>query len=438
MTERKLSSIVQKEALEHAIYTVEHRAIPNMIDGFKPSQRFFVAAALDMCKNNKFQKVAAVGGAVSSMGYHHGETSASDAGQLIANTWNNNIAVLDGDGNFGSRLVQQAAAPRYTFCRPSKEFFAIYKDFDCCPVHHDLEHIPPRFYLPIIPMVLANGVVGIATGYATKILPHSKESLIECVRLAINGKLNKNPDISFPEFKGKVEFDGKKAVLYGCYELVSKTKLVITEIPYSYDRESYIKKLDELIKKDMVVSYNDRCGEDGFGFEVTLKRDFFKSELPHNKHEQILKDFKLTQTETQNITVIDENGKLKIFDSTKDLINHFVAVRMFYIDKRIKLMISKAQEHVKLASAKALFIKYVIEGEIEVKGVSKKELTHSLNRYPIFRGLEDKLTGMSIYQMTNEEVKKLNDECIKAEKEFKYWNDTTAVKEYQKDLKVID
>ena len=98
---RNLQSIIDNEAKEFAIYTVENRAIPNLIDGFKPVQRFVIARALDLSRGNKekFHKLASVAGGVADLGYHHGEGSAQDAGALMANTWNNNYPLLDGQGN---------------------------------------------------------------------------------------------------------------------------------------------------------------------------------------------------------------------------------------------------------------------------------------------------------------------------------------------------
>ncbi|SCN45963.1 DNA topoisomerase II [Cronobacter phage Pet-CM3-4] len=132
---RNLQSIIDNEAKEFAIYTVENRAIPNLIDGFKPVQRFVIARALDLSRGNKekFHKLASVAGGVADLGYHHGEGSAQDAGALMANTWNNNYPLLDGQGNFGSRLVQKAAASRYIFCRISDNFRKVYKDTEIAP-----------------------------------------------------------------------------------------------------------------------------------------------------------------------------------------------------------------------------------------------------------------------------------------------------------------
>ncbi|AFN69948.1 DNA topoisomerase subunit [Aeromonas phage Aes516] len=440
---RHLQSIINNEALEFAMYTVEERAIPSIIDGFKPVQRFFMYRALEYAKQNKtkFNKVAALAGGVSEAGYHHGEGSAAGAGQLIANTWNNNIPVLEGDGNFGSRLVQQAAAPRYVFCRVHQNFWDIYKDISLAPAHSDPEHMPPRFYLPVIPMVLANGVKGIATGYATTIFPHSYESLVKCTMAAVRGEEVPEPEVQFPCFKGIVRRINSKSIeIEGLYELVGQTKLVITEVPVRYDRLEYVSILDKLEEQGKIVGYKEQTSE-GFKFEVTLKRQDKFGELmeknPEVAHEKIIKMFNLRQNLSQNITVLDENGKLAEYDCAADLIRDFVEIRKKYTSQRVEFEKQKAEYARDLAWAKFAFINEVIEEKIVIRGKSKSDLIAEVKSKPNMTGFENELVGMSIYRLTEDESLKLQEEAIKQTKEFEYWTNTTPEIEYVNDLKSL-
>ena len=101
-----LSDLAQKEMFDFAQYTIERRAIPNMVDGMKPSQRFFLFSSLKNAEK-EFKKVSAIGGVVSDYGYNHGEVSASQAGALMAATWNNNICLIQGRGSFGTSFYQK-------------------------------------------------------------------------------------------------------------------------------------------------------------------------------------------------------------------------------------------------------------------------------------------------------------------------------------------
>lgn len=441
-TERLLTDIIDVDAKSYAMYTVENRAIPNMIDGLKPVQRFMIYRALAMGKGNaeKFHKLASVAGGVADAGYHHGENSAQESGALMANTWNNNFPLLDGQGNFGSRLVQKAAASRYVFCRISSNFRKVYKDFDIAPAHEDVEHLPPKFYLPIIPMVLINGVKGIATGYSTTILPHSVKSVIECTRLAINGTLDKEAEVSYPEFSGKVvRLERGKYALHGVYKFTSKTQLFISEIPYSFDRARYVEKVLDPLEDNGLITYEDACSKSGFGFKIKLRKEFSLPESEYDIHEKIMSTFKLVEKVSQNIVVIDENGRLNdSFATSTDLINAFVKVRMKYIDKRILFMIDKSKHVFELSLAKALFIKEVNAGKIVVKGKTKAQLKEELSKMPVLKGFEDQLVAMNIYHMTSDEETSLKEKARAARAEMQYWQETTAAIEYSKDLDEIE
>ena len=441
LNQRSLQSIIDNEAKEFAIYTVENRAIPNMIDGFKPVQRFVMKRALDLSRGNKekFHKLASVAGGVADLGYHHGEGSAQDAGALMANTWNNNFPLLDGQGNFGSRLVQKAAASRYIFCRVSDNFRKVYKDLEIAPAHKDNEHIPPAFYLPVIPTVLLNGVRGIATGYATNILPHSFESIVECTRLALEGKLDKEPEVKFPKFNGKVVPTEDGGVeLHGVYKFTSASQMYISEIPYKFDRDTYVEKVLDPLEEKGLITYTDDCSKAGFGFKVKFRKDYFNGETEDERHDMIMRDFKLIEKLSQFIVVIDENGKLNDkFTKASDLIKHFVEVRKTFVEKRIEHKLNEVKEQLTLAVAKAQFIKDVVDGNIVIQGKTRKALVSELEKVDLFKSHVEKLVSMNIYHITSDEAKKLVEIAKTLKKEYKYWQETTPEAEFIKDLEEL-
>ena len=434
---RDLKDIIDVDAKSYAIYTVENRAIPNMIDGFKPVQRFMLYRAIELAKGNKdkFHKLASVAGGVADAGYHHGEVSAQEAGALMANTWNNNVPFLDGQGNFGSRLVQEAAASRYVFCRISENFRNVYKDNEIAPKHDDEEHLPPKFYLPVIPTVLLNGVRGIATGYSTSILPHSMESVIKSTLQALRGEEVDEPQVCFPKFKGSIVKEDESFKLLGEYKFTSKTQMYIKEIPYSFDRAKYVEKVLDPLEDQGLITYDDDCSKDGFGFKVKFRKDYDFPTDEAKLHEKIMKDFKLIEKLSQYIVVIDENGKLNDkFTCASDLIKHFVKVRKKFVEKRISYMIEKSENAFKLALAKALFIKEVNIGNIVIKGKTKKQLKEEIALISVFKGFEDELVSMNLYHMTSDEVDRLKDVARKAKESLDYWKTTNSEIEYEKDL----
>ena len=435
---RSLESIINNEALAYAMYTVESRAIPNMIDGFKPVQRFVIARTLMLGKSdkNKFHKLASIAGGVADLGYHHGEGSAQETGALMANDWNNNVPFLDGQGNFGSRLVQEAGASRYIFARISDNFYKLYKDTEYAPAHKDEEHVPVAYYLPIIPTVLLNGISGIATGYATDILPHSISSVKKSVIQALEGKEISEPKVSFPQFKGKIIPVDGAFELHGIYEMKSRTVMYISEIPYKYDRASYVKILDALEDKGF-ITYDDDCGKHGFGFKVKFRKEYNLGETEEERHEKIMKDFKLIERRSQNITVINHLGKLKEYKCAADLIRDFVEVRKVFVQKRIDCKIRETEEAFKLALAKAKFIKKVIDGDITIAGKTRAKLVEEVKEFDELADYAEKLVSMNIYHITSDEAKKLAEEARAKRDEHEYWKQTDVQTEYLKDLEEI-
>ncbi|QDH49192.1 DNA topoisomerase II [Pantoea phage Phynn] len=418
---KNISDYIRNEALEYALYTINSRAIPHMIDGFKPVHRYFVYSALR--GGAGFQKVAAVGGAVAMYGYHHGEGSAEDSGSLLAAGWCNNLPLFDRDGFFGSRLVKKPGAGRYIKCRVSSIFKAIYRDEELAPVHPDPDHLPPAHYLPIIPMVLVNGFTGIAKAHATDIPPHCPISVLQGCIAHLKGKPF-SLELKYPDFRGVIE-DG---VIKGTYQLQGKTKLLITEIPPKYDREGYMTLLSKLKLKGDVVSYKDRS-KDNFLFEVALKREYANTLKP----EKIMKDFGLLENVTPNLNVINE-GVLISYDSTEKLLSDFVDIRIGYYQKRIDKRIAETKEAISKAEAKYAFISYLVEHPDALKGKSRAESVKFIAGLDKCENHAEMLVQMNIYHLTTDELQKLLDDLTRLREELKHWETTTPKVEYLADL----
>jgi DNA gyrase/topoisomerase IV subunit A len=428
-----LTDFADNEMKDYALYTVTQRAIPSMIDSLKPVQRFYLYSSL-VNSAKAFKKVSAVSGIVSDYGYNHGEVSAAGAGQLMAATWSNNICLIEGRGSLGTRLVQSAGAARYVYTRVSPNFYKYIKDIELSPEHDDPEHLPPRMYLPTIPLVLINGAKGIATGFATQILPRSEQDIIAAIKEYLaNGKIKTVPRVEFPEFTGTTEYDPDidRFVCVGTYKKIKKTTLIITEIPYGFDRETYIKVLDKLEDAGLIVSYEDKCNKDGFGFDVKLKQQTSANWT----HAQILKNFKLSKNHSENLTVIDENGALKEYNGPVDLIKDFVKFRLGCLDERIALKLSVASELIRWLTVKIEFINAVLDSTIVFKGQTKNKVAAQVKQYTSALATDiDRLLALNILSLTKEQVAASKQQIKAAKADWKYWNSTTPTKQYHSDL----
>jgi len=437
MNNYPISKVAANEWLSFAMYTVESRAIPNMIDGLKPVQRFYLYSSLLNSKKD-FKKVSAVAGIISDYGYNHGEASAAGAGQLMAATWNNNVCLIEGRGSFGTRLIQEAGAARYVYTRVHANFSKYIKDLELAPVHSDPEHEPPAFYLPVIPLVLSNGTKGIATGFATNILPRSIVSLSRaCDEFLTNGNIAERLPVSFPDFNGSVEYDKTedKYTVFGCFKKKSKTVLEITEVPYGFDREGYIKVLDKLEDDGDIVSYEDLCDKTGFKFEVKLKQ----TSSANWANSKVIQKFKLSKPLTENLTVIDYDGKLREYKDERELIKDFCNYRLMIMKSRIELKKKEASELARWLKVKMQFIQAVIDNKIEFKNKKKKQVGEQILSHTDANGNSDidRLLRVNIMSLTQEMVAELKKEIKQGQQEFKYWKETTAEVQFKNDLAEI-
>jgi DNA gyrase/topoisomerase IV subunit A len=435
--EYPISHVAKNEWLSFAMYTVESRAIPNMIDGLKPVQRFYLYSSILNSKRD-FKKVSAVAGIISDYGYNHGEASAAGAGQLMAATWNNNVCLVEGRGSFGTRLVQDAGAARYVYTRLHDNFDKYISDVDLAPAHEDPEHEPPSFYLPVIPLVLANGTKGIATGFATNILPRAVNDLSASVReYLLSGNITKRLPVSFPDFIGRVDYDSVEGrhIVYGKYHKKTKTQMMITEVPYGFDRESYVKILDKLEDEGDIVSYEDQCDKDGFNFEIKLKQNT----SANWNDTKIISKFKLSKPLTENLTVIDQDGKLREYDDERQLIKDFVDYRLGVLQQRIEKRKEEANEAVRWLNVKMEFIQSVLDDKIVFKNRKKKDVGNQIleNTTALDNDI-DRLLRTNIMGLTDEMVRELTKEIRSAQAELKFWTKTTPQLQFESDLEGIN
>ena len=434
---RNLTDIIDTDLREFSMYTIESRAIPSVIDGMKPTQRKLLYAMITEYKGNKV-KVAELGGGLAKMNYHHGEGSAQGAAVGMASDWNNNAPIFTGHGNFGSRLVQEAAAPRYIFASLSDAFKKFFIDTEVAPKAFDPENPEPAFYLPIIPWVLVNGISGIAVGFKTDILPRSIESLVEATGQCLKSpeKFLKANDIimpKFPSFKGTVEHVvGNQYRTIGCIEYLGKFTYAITELPIGFDRESYVEFLNGLIDKDMIRDYDDTCSKDGFGFEIKVT-----AQQRNAIDKDMFKYFKLVRLHTEILTTLGYDGKLKIFDSVAQLIHYFVQYRITKFGDKIAYDINETNEALDEMIHRAKFITAVIERKVDFRTNTKVQLLDFIAKKITPKDFGKKFVNIPLYECTTDEVAKLEAKIADKNKTLEMLKKQTPMSVYKAHLAKI-
>lgn len=246
-----VSGMYENWFLEYASYVILERAVPALEDGFKPVQRRIMHALKEM-DDGRFNKVANVIG--STMQYHpHGDASIGDA---IVNIGQKDL-LLDTQGNWGDiRTGDGAAAPRYIETRLSK--FALDVIYNPQTTEWQLSYDGRKkepVTLPVkFPLLVCQGVEGIAVGLSTKILPHN---FCELIKASIDILKGKSPKV-FPDFAtgGSADFSdynqglrGGKIKVRAKIEEFDKKTLVVKDIPFGTTTTSLI---------DSIIKANDR------------------------------------------------------------------------------------------------------------------------------------------------------------------------------------
>lgn len=242
-----LDGLYENWFLDYASYVILERAVPRIEDGLKPVQRRIMHSLKEM-DDGRFNKVANVIG--NTMQFHpHGDAAI---GEAIVNIGQKEL-LLDTQGNWGDvRTGDSAAAPRYIEARLSK--FALDVVYNPQTTEWQLSYDGRKkepVTLPVkFPLLLAQGVEGIAVGLSTKILPHN---FCELIKASIDVLKGKNPKI-FPDFlTGGIadftEYDqgyrGGKIKVRAKIEMVDKKTLAIREIPYGTTTSSL---MDSIVK----------------------------------------------------------------------------------------------------------------------------------------------------------------------------------------------
>lgn len=391
------------------------------IMGFKPTANKVLNTV--MLKNlNTWQKVEVVSSITALETLYMGGSSNIDG--VIINICSdyigaNNLPLLERKGDFGSRLNNEAAASRYIFTRASKNFDELFNkvDLNILPRYNfENKDIEFQFLTFNLPMLLINGSEGMGSGHAQKILPRDPVKIKKCIINKLNGENIPSSWLKpyYDGFKGTIEQgeNSKQWIFKGVFKKINSTKLEITEVPIGESYKSFIKKLDILVDKGIIKRYDDLCDPkaDTFYFVVYHTYEFGKTV----KHE----DLKLVSKITENYTVIDENNSVKVHESTKDIIDHYFDIKMFYLQKRKDFLIEDITKAISIDYSKFIFIKNIVENNLIINKRKKTDIIKDIENIKDIitkDGNFDYLLNMTISSLSKERMESL-EKTIKEKK----------------------
>jgi len=444
---QSISQFVNNELINFSIADLE-RSVPNLMDGLKPSQRKVLFGCM---KRNLYSeiKVAQLSGYISEhTSYHHGEASLQGTIVNMAQDFvgSNNINLLDPIGQFGTRLQggKDSGSPRYIFTRLLQITKVIFNEHDSVLLDYledDGVSIEPKYYIPVIPMILVNGSEGIGTGYSTSIPCYNPKDIIENLN-----KLIKDEEMTpmIPWYKGfkgtivKESDDGTKFISTGVWKRINTTTIEITELPIGKWTQVYKEFLDSLVEENEIIDYKNNSDDLKVDFKVVMQKNVIDDLISKNLMD---KKLKLTSSiNTSNMHVFDADCKIRKVATPEEIIYRFYKVRKAHFINRKKYLIDSLNKDYLLLESKVKFIRYVIKGTIEVFNKKKDFIVKQIIEVGDLVKVNDSwdyLLDLKLWTLTQEKIMDLETKMKNTYSELDKIKKTSIEEMWTSELKLI-
>ena len=370
---------MQRSYIDYAMSVIVGRALPDVRDGLKPVHTRILYAMYDggYRPDRGYFKCARVVGDVMGVYHPHGDSAIYDALVRMAQPWAMRMPLIDGQGNFGSRGDDPAAAMRYTECRLAPLAMEMLRDIDKETVdfraNYDGRSAEPRVLPSRFPNLLVNGSEGIAVGMATKIPPHNLREVADGVGWYLENFDASDDElldalierIKGPDFPTHGIIVGRRgieeayrtgrgsiimrAVVEVEEDVKNRACLVVTELPYQVNPENIARKIAELAKDGRVGGIADVRDESsdrtGQRLVIVLKRDAVAKVVLNNlyKHTQLQDTFGANM-----LALVDGVPRTLRLDQ---MIRYWVSHQIEVIVRRTRYLLRKAQERAHILSA---------------------------------------------------------------------------------------
>jgi DNA topoisomerase-2 len=286
--------------------------------------------------------------------------------------------------------------------------------------------IEPKFLVPTLPMALINANSGMGFGFANYTLSRNPKDIIKILKDTLtHNKLNVTEIVPFVRgFKGTItkiseEFNKKKWQVNGVYEKVNAYEIRVTELPFWYDRESYMIKLESLKEKKVIASFKDYTVGNNYNFEIKVPAKFWEEYASKDMYKVLL----LSTDETENFTFVTKDNTVKQYNNELDILNDYIAVKLEYTQKRKDYQLLRIREEVQLNIWKRNFIELVVTDKVIINKKSKAEILTQLKEQELPTGKNDedrnKHLSMPIYNLTSEKITELNKYIDNKKAEYK-------------------
>lgn len=450
---RSITSEMSESYLNYALSVIHSRALPDVRDGLKPSQRRILVAMNDLKlrPGAKYRKCANIAGHTSGEYHPHGESVIYPTLVRMAQTFSLRYPLVDGQGNFGSIDGDPPAAMRYTEAKMDWAAVEMMADLDKETVdyqpNYDDRLLEPSVLPSRFPNLLCNGSDGIAVGMATSLPPHNVTEVVAGLRAVLN-----DPTISLrelcelitgPDFPTGGIIMGRSGILqaystgrgrvivrakYHIEEIGQREQLVFTEIPYQVRKTTIIEKIVEIVKDGRVTGISDVRDEsdrDGIRLVVILK----KGEDPQVIVNQLFQYTPL-QTTCSVINLAIDRGQPRTL-TLRGLLDAYLDHRTVVIRRRTRYLLRKAQERQHIVEGLRIAVGNIDEVIKIIRAAADTDAAKEalIARFELSKAQSQAIVDMRLGRLTGLEREKLEAEYEALAAEIADYEDILARKE---------
>lgn len=402
----RVSGMYQDYFLDYASYVILERAVPALRDGLKPVQRRILHAMREM-DDGRFHKVANIIG--QTMKYHpHGDASIGDA---LVQLGQKNL-LIDTQGNWGNTFTgDRSAAPRYIEARLTK--FALEVGFNkkITPWQNSYDGRGQEpILLPVkFPLLLAQGIEGIAVGLSTKILPHNFNELIDASIAVLSNK----PFELYPDFPtgGVADFSnynegakGSRVRVRARIHIEDKKTLTIKEIPYGTTTVSVI---DSILRANEKGKIKIKKIEDNTAEYVEIRVYLAPGISPDQMIDALYAFTDCEVSISPQACAIDEEKPL--FLSVKDILTRSTENTKELLRQELQIKLDEYREQWHFASLERIFIENKIYRDIE-EAESWEQVMAFIHKglKPFIKHLVRDVTDADVIRLTEIRIKRIS------------------------------
>jgi len=432
---RNVEEEMKESYLRYSMSVIISRALPDVRDGLKPSQRriLYAMRQLNLTPGAKHRKCAKISGDTSGDYHPHGETVIYPTLVRMAQDWAMRYTLINGQGNFGSIDGDPPAAMRYTEARLTHAAIALMEDLDKETVdvvpNYDETKTEPTVFPAKFPNLLCNGSTGIAVGMATNIPPHNLFELIEATILVLDNRnvtideiMKVMPGPDFPTggiicgYRGIKEayHTGRgKIMLRGQMRTEDlpnlRQQIVVDEIPYNVNKSVLIKRIADLINEKIITTISDirdESDKDGLRIVLELKR----GEIPDVAINQLYKNTDLQVTFGCNMLALDRG--LPRTMNIKHFISAWIDHRIDVIRRRTRYELAKAEARAHILEGYLKALAHLDEVVKIIRASSNRDAARIelMSRYALSEKQANAVLDLRLYQLTGLEAEKIEAE----------------------------